>query len=543
MFAALAVFLAFVELIVCVVCINILNNRDSDRLLELIGRESAGIIDRKLEETEHCVNNVYYYAYDQLEELYGKLYGSAFRSEYLKKVEGLALNEAGNDRSIICVYYRLSTDIKEDPVGFMYKRNALGEMAETENIDISKYERDDIQHVGWYWIPRRSREAAWVGPFYYEELGENALSYVYPVYVYGRFAGIVGMDVSVDRLCSDLSEIKVYDSGYFTVFDKDDNMIYRGGAAVDIRRDAFGQDDEAFIEKVRTSLNTGKPTVYNVTSGSTKLYACKLENGMTLCISAPLDEINATRGVVIRYSVIFSILVMAIAIIAMYYVITNSIKALEDLKKAAERMVSGDLDTPLPQYEDNEIGKVAETFDMMRRTLKKYYDHFHSLAYTDSLTGLNNKASFSITRDVIDAEIQMRRASFSVIVMDVNNLKIINDSLGHQKGDVLLKHISACMRSVFTGYPLYRIGGDEFCAIIIDPDPSVMIDRLQGMIRETIKDDLEGSGISCQVACGAATYSKDGDRDFADVFNRADKEMYENKKTLKEEAHLRGEEA
>ena len=59
----------------------------------------------------------------------------------------------------------------------------------------------------------------------------------------------------------------------------------------------------------------------------------------------------------------------------------------------------------------------------MSTSLKRYYDHFHNLAYTDAMTGLNNKAAFETTKEVIESEVKMNRASFTIIVMDVNNLK------------------------------------------------------------------------------------------------------------------------
>lgn len=119
---------------------------------------------------------------------------------------------------------------------------------------------------------------------------------------------------------------------------------------------------------------------------------------------------------------------------------------------------------------------------------------------TDDLTGLNNKAAFNMTRAVIESEISMGRADFSLIIMDVNNLKIINDSLGHELGDELLRHAVRCMRKAFVGYPLYRIGGDEFAAIINHAEPKGLVQKLQNITAESSKEDEELFHCSYQIA-------------------------------------------
>ena len=124
-----------------------------------------------------------------------------------------------------------------------------------------------------------------------------------------------------------------------------------------------------------------------------------------------------------------------------------------------------------------------------------------------------------------------------VVGMDVNNLKTINDSIGHEKGDMLLKHCAQCMRKIFVGFPLYRIGGDEFCSIINNSiEPDLLIARLQEAAAEMSAQDFDTFKVSYQIAAGSAVYDRGTDTSFHDVFNRADQAMYENKKKIKGEA-------
>ena len=252
-------------------------------------------------------------------------------------------------------------------------------------------------------------------------------------------------------------------------------------------------------------------------------------------MTAPLDEINKSQHTMTITIVIVSIAVTLVLLLVLVWLLGNFLKPLQELTQASEKLAGGNFDVRFTHESDDEIGKLSKTFDLMANSLKKYFDHFHSLAYTDQLTGLNNKAAYEIRKDVIDSEVSMGRGDFAVIVMDVNNLKTINDTLGHEKGDVLLMHVTECLRKTFVGYPLYRIGGDEFCTIIGDSvDPEILIERLQSNTAKRSQEDTAlFDGVQYQIAAGFAIYDKSVDDDFDAVFNRADKAMYENKRMLK----------
>lgn len=533
-FATFAALFAGVLLIISIVSLKVLNERDSNQLLVHLGRESANSIDMMLSTTEHSVNNIYYYAYDQLEALYGKLYSENFRREYLDRIGQLALSEAKGNGKTDAVYFHLADDIKDEPYGFLFQKVEDGSFIALPPTDISRYEKDDFEHVGWYWLPKEAKEALWIGPYYGENLGFRMVSYVEPLYVYGRFAGVIGMDINIDLICDELQEITIYDSGSAMLFDMDENILYQKNHESGLEKKEFTESEAALLDAMHESLDTDAPVEYTAYEGEMKLYALRLVNGMTLCVAAPVDEINATQRTVLGYSIAASAVIFVIAMVVVLLMLNSFLRPLKELTAASGQLAEGNLDVRLEYQGDDEIGQLSKTFGIMAGSLKRYFDHFHSLAYTDSLTGLNNKAAFSMTKEVIESEIQMGRASFSVIVMDVNNLKLINDSIGHEMGDLLLQHVALCLRKAFVGFPLYRIGGDEFCSIINNNDPQELIDRLQSITADMSKKDFDTFHTSYQVAAGSAVYLKGTDQSFDEVFIRADQAMYENKRMLKE---------
>ena len=123
---------------------------------------------------------------------------------------------------------------------------------------------------------------------------------------------------------------------------------------------------------------------------------------------------------------------------------------------------------------------------------------------------------------------------FSICVFDVNNLKKMNDKFGHEAGDQLLCEASRMICSFFSHSPVYRIGGDEFAVILIGAD---YFDRKSILTALRKKSNINNKKTDAVViASGLADYDYNKDMLLQDTFSRADKDMYLNKKKLKETA-------
>ena len=154
------------------------------------------------------------------------------------------------------------------------------------------------------------------------------------------------------------------------------------------------------------------------------------------------------------------------------------------------------------------------------------------LARRDGLTGVKTKRVFVETELLWDSLIEEGSAAeFAVAVFDLNGLKQINDTQGHAVGDSYICAASALICKTFQHSPVYRIGGDEFAAILTGSDYEQ---------RQTLKADFRALNAAHRfpeeavVACGMSDFVPGKDLFFRDVFDRADADMYENKKELKE---------
>lgn len=154
------------------------------------------------------------------------------------------------------------------------------------------------------------------------------------------------------------------------------------------------------------------------------------------------------------------------------------------------------------------------------------------LAYTDALTGVKSKLAFAETEREIDQAISDGAAGeMAVVVYDLNGLKRINDTRGHDTGDKYI--VSACrlICDVFQHSPVFRVGGDEFVAILEGTDYAQRDALLQAFNRR-IEENMKTNRVV--VAAGMAMYVSGMDHSFERVFKRADREMYRRKEELKQ---------
>ncbi len=161
----------------------------------------------------------------------------------------------------------------------------------------------------------------------------------------------------------------------------------------------------------------------------------------------------------------------------------------------------------------------------------------NELARRDGLTGIKNKTAFhEIENEITLGIIEKRNEPFSIVVCDINDLKIVNDTQGHKAGDDLIKNSCKMICREFSHSPVFRIGGDEFAVILTGSDYKIretLLDELRRQIEENLR-----IGEGAVVATGIADFIPEQDRTLEDVFNRADTCMYENKNHLKAEKHL-----
>ena len=166
---------------------------------------------------------------------------------------------------------------------------------------------------------------------------------------------------------------------------------------------------------------------------------------------------------------------------------------------------------------------------------KKEFNHISELkkltreAHYDMLTGIQNRNAYMLFYNEMDKTMLESKQEFAIAVFDINNLKTINDQFGHDEGDRFIKQAASLICETFQHSTVFRIGGDEFVAVLNGRDFNNR-EKLIESIRHTSKINQKlGRAV---IACGISDRIEK-DTCFADVFARADKEMYNDKNRLK----------
>ena len=156
--------------------------------------------------------------------------------------------------------------------------------------------------------------------------------------------------------------------------------------------------------------------------------------------------------------------------------------------------------------------------------------HFHDLANTDILTGLKNRNAY--LTDIHNLEARKLCENYAVIVVDLNNLKGVNDGFGHDAGDIYLTKATRAICGIENERIVaYRYGGDEFVILLREAEES--LEAYEEKITQNFLVYQKDFSVPVSLALGSAKFDAAQDMSLADTQRRADRKMYENKRKQK----------
>ncbi|MBP5255552.1 MAG: diguanylate cyclase [Clostridia bacterium] len=254
-----------------------------------------------------------------------------------------------------------------------------------------------------------------------------------------------------------------------------------------------------------------------------------LNNGMRLNVSVPVSETEGNwKGMLWNVLIVAAELLIAATVFVMLY--TKRItKPLEQLTAAADQADRGNYDFNLNYDKDDELGRLTSTFRRLAGHMKTHISDLNKRAYVDALTSVRNKGAYSTYIEDLQTKLDASNGhmAFAIGVFDCDDLKLINDKFGHEKGDIYLKTSSRIICKVFQHSPVFRIGGDEF-SVILQNDDFRNRDSLTEAFCRSMEDTCASSDDpwdQARISYGIAVYDPYSDNSVADVARRADKIM------------------
>lgn len=169
--------------------------------------------------------------------------------------------------------------------------------------------------------------------------------------------------------------------------------------------------------------------------------------------------------------------------------------------------------------------------------LSRSYQKMQTLARVDDMCGLYNRRYFYETLERVISLNEERggESTFSLIAIDVDDMKYINDQYGQPQGDVVLRYIASAMVSSVRKHDIcYRIGGDEFMVLLNDCDKMKALGIAKAIAEKVSSEALRmsnGNSEKVTVSLGIATYTKG--MDIAEFISLADRKLYKSKRNGK----------
>ncbi len=383
----------------------------------------------------------------------------------------------------------------------------------------------------WFTVPKSTDKAVWLSPHITDNLGHRVISYNVPVYRDGTFVGVIGIEIDYSTMADQVDNITLYENGYAFINDDEGSIIYHPQMDV---IELTGENKPMVPDGL---LSDDKYIRYTYEGVEKQAVWLPLSNGMRLNVTVPVSEVNAhVQQWVIEIVVVFAVMLLVFVFLIAQFA-RRITRPLKELTEVAEQVNVGNYDFELTYKGDDEVGVLTRAFIRLSSNLKTYISDLNNRAYVDALTSVRNKGAFDAYVKDLQAQLQNPNETneFAVCIFDCNDLKMINDRYGHEKGDIYLKASCALICEVFEHSPVFRIGGDEFAAFLLNDDYRKRSELVRFFEESCAKkrEAAENRWEQVDIAQGMTTYDSEVDRSVDETIRRADKLMYENKRGRK----------
>ena len=347
------------------------------------------------------------------------------------------------------------------------------------------------------------------------------------------------------------------------LMDDDDNPIYETGYYEEREPELMGMD---LTQRVEPTISTGDWGW--LCSAYAPVYD---SNGETVCqigCDFGMDDVMAERHRSLMYiiftAVALTVLVLVGAVVFISRIVIRPINSLTAEMKEFKPQKNTTYESAnvinLDIHSNDEIEDLYNGVHTMQINIIDYLNDLDMLqkdkeraeedikardekigeiskeAYRDSLTGVGSKAAYVKRVAELNKQVEAGQKDLGIIMVDMNELKRINDQYGHRMGDSYIIGCCHFICETFKHSPVYRIGGDEFVVILQGVDYNnrlELVEKLKMLYENAANNDQAKPWEKYSAAVGMAEMASD-DRTVELVFKRADKAMYRDKQRIKE---------
>lgn len=421
-----------------------LSNKAAEKELVLNCENTGGKINALITRIEQSVDTLTDIAMEQLD--FSKFKNNnAYVTQYTDGLMTDFFKFAEHTDGAICAYIRYNPDFTDPTSGiFLTHTDAKKAFDSVTPTDFSMYDKNDLTHVGWYYIPVANKAPLWMDPYLNENINVYMISYVVPLYEDGTSVGILGMDIDFGQITDFADRASVFDTGYSFVVSSSGTVLYHKDIPSGTDLAEYNGGELAKVKEfVMNASNQGNALQYSYDGKDKYLAFTELGNGMKLVLTAPLQEIKADAN---RLSLqILGFLMIGILIAVVMGIIISSniadpiIKVTDIIKQTSQLNFREAADIDKLLKKKDETGIMAKAVNEMRSVLRELVTDMEHVkdslvANMDVLDGVmkeNSAASEdnSATTQQLAAGMEETTASTTIIVENIsaiqNNMKDI----------------------------------------------------------------------------------------------------------------------
>jgi len=360
-----------------------------------------------------------------------------------------------------------------------------------------------------------------------------------------------------DELRVIMKETKIGKTGYIYIFDEE-RMIIHPNSNIDgmnfKKLPNPGKGTYIYDDLVKAAKGSGvlrykwdKPTdkghyVYD------KISWIRYVPSMNLYVvsSAYVSELEAVADTLHNRIILLGVLILVLSLLFSAYYLHRLFAPVCALTNTADEIAKGNYSIRATVTTDDEIGILAKNFNTMvdrleeqirnlDQKVKEKTEKLKQLAMTDSLTKLYNRRYFSeIASEIFELE-KRENDTLSVIMLDIDKFKRVNDTYGHQAGDLVIVQVASILESMKRESDVVcRYGGEEF-VLLLPKTPLegayVLAERIRKKVEETVIDIQDAGHISVTVSLGVSEVDYIKDKNIESVIKRADDALYKAKQS------------
>lgn len=359
--------------------VSIINSRktvyqDSQKEMQYACTNQADALNAQMSRVEQSVNTAYNVALQQLTDVQAFKTDKAYVDAFNSIMEQMLYEIGGNTEGALTAYIRYNPEFTEPDSGVFWSRSSDAEKFEAlVPTDFSMYDPDDLEHVGWYYIPVKNGKPTWMDPYLNSNINVYMVSYVIPIVMEGESIGIIGMDIAFDKFTATVDHATVFETGSAFLVDAGGNIAYHkeieAGTAI-----AQAESSGVIAGALADPALEGLPVSYTYQGLEKDMCYRTLINGMQYVLTAPESEMKSAASRITMLIMIGMLIAVAISVVIgviMGLVITRPITQINDIvSKTAQFDFSKNENSDRLCRRQDESGSMANSLREMRGSLR-----------------------------------------------------------------------------------------------------------------------------------------------------------------------------